>query len=162
MMRSFPSTIMGCLVFALSVGPVSADVLFEHVGANNPTTEGFTGLLSRPRDHYGAISPDTYDDKTDAWYGIDDQSVDRSGTFLLYRDGLTSAQQSDLVANGWRVTLNLRVVDGFHPDPPQGEDARDVANNLPVFWQLRLPDAGENGLSYELRFSELDNGNTLV
>jgi len=55
-----------CVSFALTGAPAMAAVLFEHVGANDPATEGFTPLLAT-LDQFGPVSPDSYDGVTDAW-----------------------------------------------------------------------------------------------
>jgi len=98
------------ILFFIDVGISSHTAqaqLFEHVGANDPETEGWTLLRSGDV----SFSPVT----NDLGLGIDAWSIDNSigrgsgnGTYDIF---LTPTQENDATTSGWKLRANLRVVD---------------------------------------------------
>jgi len=68
---------------------------------------------------------------------------------MLFRAFLTPAQHDDAEANGWRVTLNLRVDDALTPSE------WDAGIVEPVYFDMAFSDIGTLGdRRWRLRFSE--------
>jgi hypothetical protein len=107
MKTRFASPILALLTL-LASSEARADYLFQHTGANDPTTEGwtrfgpFTGGIT-----FGPVFDDL-GQGIRAWSVDDNSPID--GSYAQYRQSLTVAQ-SLLASTGWEFSLGLRVVD---------------------------------------------------
>ncbi|MCC6681871.1 MAG: PEP-CTERM sorting domain-containing protein [Phycisphaeraceae bacterium] len=96
-----------CVVVCVSAA--QAAVVSSHVGANDPTTEGWS--LTKSVDNtfggnwstVGPLSPDPDFDLTNSW------QIDHYLSEVWYSDPLTVLQQNDAAANGWRFTGIFRL-----------------------------------------------------
>lgn len=95
---------------------VSAQLLFQHNGAANPETEGWSRLgpdVDEADVTYGPVLNDPgYG--ANAWF-VRDQSSE-GGSYVQYEAALNSTQAADANTIGWRFRTTLRVVNS--PDPP--------------------------------------------
>ena len=89
-------------IFFLSVVGAQSATLVSHIGANNPLTEGF----SNPQNS-GAITvgPLLNDQGWNAW------SIDSGGANFNYKYSLSPDAATSANALGWRLKMNLRLVD---------------------------------------------------
>lgn len=101
-------------------GAVAAQAaIVEHVGSNDPTTEGFTyETASNGTVTTGAV---INDGGVDAWK-VDDNATNDYG---LYYQGFSSADQASLLAQGFTATMKLRIAD-TPSDAPGGAVAFDL------------------------------------
>ena len=97
--------------------PAAADpeVVIEHIGANNPVTEGWTANFPSGPVFAGPVINDQ-GSGLNAWFIDDNGSV--LGNRGTYRRILTSAQITQGETLGWRLTTRLRIAE--FPDPPPG------------------------------------------
>ena len=97
-------------------GTAGAGVIFQHIGANDPTTHGWLVNLG----HGGVSSGPVFNDGGyDAWAVDDNSSVNES--IRVYVGIPTAQQNADAAALGWSLAARIRVV-----DIPDGLDASVV------------------------------------
>lgn len=82
----------------------SADVIVEHKGALDPTTEQWVDTGGNQ-----PAGPVFADFGHDAW-SIDDNSV-ALGTFRAYAHQLNGSQIANALSNGWSLSTRLRMID---------------------------------------------------
>ena len=94
------------LLGALGIGAQSrAATLALHSGANDPTSEGWT-KVSNPNSVFAGPELNDQNSGLDAWK-IDDFGAG----FLFYSRVITSTDNANATANGWRLSARLRIVD---------------------------------------------------
>jgi hypothetical protein len=105
----------GMLLLLAVVGLVgaptaSAVVVFEHTGATDPTTEGWSALAvpNPPFTDWGPIFNDG-GSGFDAWFIDDDASF--GGSFLAASAVPSAAHNAIAIADGWTLRARLRVPD---------------------------------------------------
>ena len=111
----------------------SAQVIFLHTGATDPTSEGWTQIRSGS----GLQNAPVVDDRgngIDAW-SIKDDSVGPDS--LIYKQDISPEQQDSIVTNGWRLTVLVRVID--LPTTPNGSDPDNNSIVLKVRTGLNTP-----------------------
>jgi len=136
-----------CLGFVFIKSAHASTVLFNHTGAANPTTEGWTTSGSSEN---GAIVDDL-GTGIDAWKVIE-QGGANSRT---YNQTLTTTQLSDALLTGWTLDATIRFV------PPDPLASTALSNNA---WCTFLVDEGVAGSRdlYGIYFGCDVDGNTLV
>ena len=84
--------------------PIMGELIVQHIGAADPTTEGWVDQGgSQP------VGPIFGDMGFDAW-SIDDSST-ALGSSRAYSHQLTGSQLSGAMASGWQLSTRLRVID---------------------------------------------------
>lgn len=136
-----------CLSVFLLAPAQASTLLFSHVGAVNPTTEGwtFSGTVQT-----GAITNDL-GTGVDAWK-VYEQGGSNAGT---YNKTLTIGQLSEALQIGWTLDATIRFI------PPDPLVVTSLGNNA---WCTLLIDEGVAGKRdlYGLYFGNDLSGNTLV
>lgn len=107
--KSFSIAAALAVCFSLSaLAPANATVIISHLGANDPTTEGWTQNGSDPLVNVG---PSINDGGTglDAWI-VDDNGTS-SGDFTSYSASLTAPEVTEAFSRGWILSGTIRVAD---------------------------------------------------
>ncbi|RRJ95322.1 hypothetical protein Ga0100231_014405 [Opitutaceae bacterium TAV4] len=133
------------LVLTLAATAAHAQTLITHTGAANPTTEGWaaTGTATLG-------STVANDNGTAAWQ-VNDNSATAS---LLYVKVLTEAEANKVTAEGWTLSVTLRVTDTNNaPDLTRYVDYVDI--NKKVRWGLDFGSTSTGHLTVSLRGSAL-------
>ncbi len=100
--------ILVTFMFFISSGPIHAStVLFQHTGANDPTSEGWTHNVGTGGTSTGAVINDL-GSGIDAWY-IEDTSV-AGGSWESYTQVPDSAELAAASVYGWTLSTTLRMV----------------------------------------------------
>ena len=151
MNRAFCGMVLVVAAFAI-VGlqsPVQADVIAQHSGVANPTTEGFG--LSHTTYFQTLADPDwngvnnTSSNGEDAWWTHDGNGYGAQG---FYYRNLTGTDLSNISTNGWRA--QMRVLDNDASD-----DGTDVGIGLNMYTATKDfeiyvgTDASNNPLVYQ-------------
>jgi hypothetical protein len=89
---------LACVIARLAGG--QGMLITQHSGDNDPTTEGFTLLLSQ-----GSVGPVVGDLGLNAW------NTTSSGLYANYQETLTSQQIAELNGQSWDLSLVLRVAE---------------------------------------------------
>ncbi len=100
----------------MTVAEANAVVFAEHIGNNDPTTESFflnenTAIIGN-----ATVGPVTNDQGLDAWSVIDSDTSAPGGGIALYQQELSVQDENQLTAEGWRFSVNLRVLNSS-PSP---------------------------------------------
>lgn len=101
---SLAATAMVCL---LAASTASAVTIAQHVGNNNPTTEGWV-LVNPGAGTDPILSPITADAGHDAWE-IDDTDASSGKASYYDFNGITTAQADDMIANGFQFAFRLKI-----------------------------------------------------
>lgn len=103
-------SILGIWVLAMLCHPsnLSADIIFQHEGNANPTTEGWTHIDSGIGATAGSVTNDQ-GSGIDAWFTDDDGLTGQS--FEFYNQTPTSSQIVAAGSLGWTLRARVRVVD---------------------------------------------------
>ena len=129
---------------------LSAEVILHHSGASNPTSEGWT--LNKQSENVSASAV-----INDLGTGIDGWSIDDFSTetdVLTYTGNITPEQQGRIDANGWKLSILVRVID--LPTLPDGSAASD--NSIAV--ELRTGNASRD---FDLVLGyEVNDGNPAI
>lgn len=122
-----------------------ADIIFAHNGATNPLTEGFTNSDPGVGVTTGGIVNDL-GTGLDAWF-VDDDSL-ALGSAVIYRSStMSSSNVANAINSGWRLSVNLRVVEGPSAGVFDGLNASFVTGSLAF------------GMSFDM---EIDNDPTVT
>jgi hypothetical protein len=125
------------ILFSLLVGSVHGQgIIFQHSGANDPTTESFSANIQ------GQASPVLNDLGMDAW-ATTASSPDKG---VIYTYFLTSQQQTALAAGDWSLAVTLRI--------PLNYGVAGHGNTFMNFF------TGTEGFSLEFAFAS--NGDPIV
>jgi hypothetical protein len=93
-----------------------AQVVVQHLGANDPKTEGFQlKVVNPPWGNYVLLGPVLDDLGRDAWSIKPDWIQPGAGAYANYTYSLSSQQQQDALTYGWVMSATLRLVE----DGPQ-------------------------------------------
>ncbi|HOW70265.1 MAG TPA: SUMF1/EgtB/PvdO family nonheme iron enzyme [Phycisphaerae bacterium] len=125
------------IVAAGSVQPADGRVLVQHVGANDPLSEGWTLFDQSGGNHlYGPV-------QDDLGY-IDSWKLDsfHSGGDFLYQRNLSDTEVSNAYAQGWRLTLMVRAIEAASPTSPA---LRVVFLGPRTYGLFFTPDQGSGG-----------------
>jgi hypothetical protein len=104
-MKNHPTIIL--LAVALTASTISTGlgqgtVVLQHIGANDPTTEGFILSLAN-----GSVGPVTGDLGMDSWM----TATPTNGISASYQQNLSASQIAQLAGENWTLTMILRVVE---------------------------------------------------
>jgi hypothetical protein len=138
------SLLFGLLVFV--VMPAHADVILQHIGANDFATEGWRLTAGDPGD---SVKPVFNDQGTglDAWSMGLDTTV---GAGVNYFMPITTQQAAQASSNGWLFSTNMRV----------------GGRGFQFIFDLRVENATigplSQGSSYSLYYLPQDNGDLLI
>jgi len=92
----------------LSMGAAADAAIVQHSGSADPTTEGWTySSVDGGNIGTGSIINDN-SSGFDAWY-VNDHSTSPANGYGLYRDSLTSTDQTTLLGSDWVGSLRLRL-----------------------------------------------------
>jgi hypothetical protein len=145
---------------ALSFGTEAA-LVFVHNGALDPVSEGWT---ADPYSHTGTSAGPVYNDLGsgyDAW-AVDDDSTAANSLRYYFEDLSATNHQADTAANGWRLSVRLRVVnlnDGFTTVSGFG-----TASTITAFYRTGDSDPGpaNNSRDWYLGFGSQADGDPLI
>lgn len=113
----------GIALIAVTASISQASIVVQHLGANDPATEGWSFVGGGSLVTVGGLTDDA-GSGLDAWY-INDASDDNSGNeYGLYLNPFTTVQKTDLLANDWIATAKIRI--GQTNDFPGGAVFFDV------------------------------------
>jgi len=110
-MNKMLSSIVVCTLAAVEI--CQGATIIKHEGANAPTTEGWTRIISEvPPDHLvseGALSPDPCFPGVDAWQIASYGTAPGQGGSIEYKYVLTPVQRSDAAVLGWTLKARWRL-----------------------------------------------------
>lgn len=102
------NTLSGIALIAVTASISQASLVVQHLGANDPATEGWSFVSGGSADvTVGGITDDA-GSGLDTWYVSDASDSD----YGLYMNSFTTAQKMDLLANDWIATAKIRIGQG--------------------------------------------------
>jgi len=122
---------------------VNAQVIVQHVGTNNPVTEGFTQTGT-------IVGSPTNDMGTNAWHILDTTSSDR----LRYDFNLTSGQIAMLSTQGWKITWQLAMLTNVIDTP---DTVRFSTHGVPMAYYLPSIAPGVGNRRYIVQLGRATN-----